>query len=296
MSTFQERIKAVIGPRGYEGVMRRSLQSVILYEAKRCIAPRFGSLRPFQRKCAFMDQAHALIDSLDFLLEHHKAEILWRTATSKEQLQPDFAWKRMKLIEKEMEMIANSKIKPFLARGRAHEEACDLLVQSLFEGVSGNKGKPHPAYWEHAHNHCIMAFRLYYRGDRLDPSFPAAVPPREIVVPAEKPKPDSSAPYYIQMNNKKTGVGAPAPAADLKDSHHHQDDGDEPHLDMAALIGGDPVEDRRKVLKEVREHLDLLKEFEGVISDEDLVKRKRELFLALPSAPPAASPSKKAKL
>ena len=200
-----------------------------------------------------------------------------------------------------------------------------------------------------------MAFRLYYRGDRLDPSFPAAVPPREIVVPAEKPKPDSSAPYYIQMNNKKTGVGAPAPAADLKDSHHHQDDGDEPHLDMAALIGGDPVEDRRKVLKEVRgensvdtyvrahhpicgwihyslqqraragegggtplfdrsvttlipslfspllqsrfsEHLDLLKEFEGVISDEDLVKRKRELFLALPSAPPAASPSKKAKL
>jgi hypothetical protein len=44
------------------------------------------------------------------------------------------------------------------------------------------------------------------------------------------------------------------------------------------------------------EHLDLLKEFEGVISDEDLVKRKRELFLALPSAPPAASPSKKAKL
>jgi hypothetical protein len=79
-----------------------------------------------------MDQAHALIDSLDFLLEHHKAEILWRTATSKEQLQPDFAWKRMKLIEKEMEGIANSKIKPFLGRGRAHEESCDLLVQSLF--------------------------------------------------------------------------------------------------------------------------------------------------------------------
>jgi hypothetical protein len=112
--------------------MRRSLQSIILCEAKRCIAPRFGSLRPFQRKCAFMDQAHALIESLDFLLDHHKDEILWRTATSKEQLQPDFAWKRMKLIEKEMETIANSKIKPFLARGRAHEEACDLLVQSLF--------------------------------------------------------------------------------------------------------------------------------------------------------------------
>jgi hypothetical protein len=39
-----------------------------------------------------------------------------------------------------------------------------------------------------------------------------------------------------------------------------------------------------------------LKEFEGVISEDDLVKRKRELFLALPPAPPALSPSKKAKL
>jgi hypothetical protein len=99
-----------------------------------------------------------------------------------------------------------------------------------------------------------MAFRLYYRGERLDPSFPTAVPPREIVVPAEKPKPDSSAPYYIQMNNKKVGAaaGASLPAGDPKDGHHHQDDGDDPHLDVAALIGGDPVEDRRKVLKEVR--------------------------------------------
>jgi hypothetical protein len=89
----------------------------------------------------------------------------------------------------------------------------------------------------------------------LDPSFPAAVPPREIVVPAEKPKPDS-APYYIQMNAKKAGVpaGAPPPAANPKESQHHQDDGDEPHLDVAALIGSDsnPVEDRRRVLKEVR--------------------------------------------
>jgi hypothetical protein len=124
-----------------------------------------------------------------------------------------------------------------------------FILYEFQEGVSGNKGKPHPAYWEHAHNHCVMAFRLYYRGDRLDPSFPAAVPPREIVVPAEKPKPDSSAPYYIQMNNKKTGAvaGASAPGADP-----NQDDGDEPHLDMAALIGGDPNEERRQVLREVR--------------------------------------------
>jgi hypothetical protein len=92
-----------------------------------------------------------------------------------------------------------------------------------------------------------MAYRLYYRGDHLDASFPAAVPPREIVVPAEKPKPDT-APYYIQMNSKKSGAssGALTPGLD-------QDDGDEPLLDVAALIGdSNPVEERRKVLKEVR--------------------------------------------
>lgn len=50
----------------------------------------------------------------------------------------------------------------------------------------------------------------------------------------------------------------------------------------------DPLENRRKILTEVREHLDLLKEFEGIISDEDLAQRKRDLFRALPPAPPPA--------
>jgi hypothetical protein len=194
------------------------------------------------------------------------------------------------------------------------------------ETVSGNKGKPHPLHWEHAHNHCMMAFRLYYRGDRLDPSFPEPILPREIVVPAEKPKPNvDTTPYYIQVssngNSKKNGNSSsksnhsmmPPPAAgaaSLKESHHTgsaddlddsngmNDDGDNEPLDVAALIGdSNPAQDRRKILKEVREHLDLLKEFEGIISDEDLIKRKRELYLALPSAPPSfLSPSKKAKL
>ena len=43
--------------------------------------------------------------------------------------------------------------------------------------------------------------------------------------------------------------------------------------------------ERRMALQEVREHLELLKEFEGVVSEEELASRKRELFLALPPAP-----------
>jgi hypothetical protein len=173
-----------------------------------------------------------------------------------------------------------------------------VKMQSLQEAVSGNK-KPHPVSWEHAHNHCIMVFRLYYRGDRLDPSFPAAVPPREIVVPAEKPKANATATYYLQMNaSKKLAAEASAVVESMGPKVGHLDGGnDEPHLDVAALIGeSNPAEERRRALKEVREHLELLKEFEGVISDDDLLKRKRELFLALPPAPPSGTPSKRAKL
>ena len=131
MSTWLERLKSVLGPRGYENGMRRSMQSVILFEARRCVEPRLSSLRPFQRKLAFMDQALALIDSLDFLYPQQKEEILWRTATSKEALSPDIAWKRQQLIGKELKRLAEL-VRPFVGKGRSHEESCDLLEQHLF--------------------------------------------------------------------------------------------------------------------------------------------------------------------
>ena len=65
-------------------------------------------------------------------------------------------------------------------------------------------------------------------------------------------------------------------------NHHH------PSAQHATAAPLDPLEHRRKILSEVREHLDLLKEFEGIISDEDLAQRKRDLFRALPPAPPPA--------
>jgi len=57
----------------------------------------------------------------------------------------------------------------------------------------------------------------------------------------------------------------------------------------AAELAQREGEERRKVLREVKEHLDLLKEFEGAVPEEDLRKKKRELFMALPSAPPPRS-------
>jgi hypothetical protein len=129
---------------------------------------------------------------------------------------------------------------------------------------------------EHAHNHVIMAYKMYYRFDFLDPTFPMPVSPREIVIPEERP----------------TKINKPSPRAGSVANGMSSATDDEPQVDVAELLGEGKamVEDRRKVMQEVREHLELLKEFDGVISEEDLAKRKRELFLALPGAPPPMPP------
>jgi hypothetical protein len=114
--------------------MRRSLQSIVLYEAKRCVEPQLHSLRPFQRKLAMMDQIYALVHSLDFLYPHQRQEILWRTATSKEPISPEIAWKRQQLITKELKKLSD-QIHPFLSPERTHEESVDLLEQNLFVRV-----------------------------------------------------------------------------------------------------------------------------------------------------------------
>ena len=44
---------------------------------------------------------------------------------------------------------------------------------------------------------------------------------------------------------------------------------------------------RRFMLEEVREHLNLLREFKDVVPDAELNERKRELFKCLPPPPPS---------
>ena len=43
---------------------------------------------------------------------------------------------------------------------------------------------------------------------------------------------------------------------------------------------------RERIMEEVKEHLDLLDRFDGAIPAEEIRQRKRELFLAMPPAPP----------
>ena len=89
MASFQERLQAELCPNGYEPCMRRSVQSCILFEAYRCVEGKLEAMRPFQRKLAFLDQAVALLNSLDFIPPHQKPDVMWRTATSREPITDD---------------------------------------------------------------------------------------------------------------------------------------------------------------------------------------------------------------
>jgi len=104
----------------------------------RCLKPRLRELRPFQRKLAFLDQAVGLLNDtslVHFIMPQDRNQVLWRTLTAKGPVQPDVAWKRLKMIQKDLEKLAE-QIKGFEAPGRSHQEAVDLLVDHLFVRIS----------------------------------------------------------------------------------------------------------------------------------------------------------------
>jgi len=293
METWEARLNALFGAQGYENCMRRSLQTIILYEANRCISSALSSLRPFQRKLAYIDMANALVDSLEGLLSHQKAEVLWRTGTSKEPMNAETAWKRRKLLNKELENI-RAAVSPLLPN-RTHDQAIDAYVQVQFESVTGNTGTV-PPNWQHAHNNAIMCYCLYYRGDQLDTTFPVPRPPKIIYVATEKPITTAAAllapvagPPPLSNTTMPTLMIANKSVDEQVDGKDRSESGDK----VNDKDGEVKSESRMLLLEEVRQHLDILKEFEGVIPEEDLSRRKRELFLAMPSAPPPHSKRQK---
>lgn len=271
MSSFVQRLKDALGDRGYQSYARRSVQTAILYEANRCLCDQLPSMRPFQRKLAFYDQAKALLESTGFSSQQ-QTEIMWRTGTSREVLNPDSAWKRAKLVEKELEKIRD-KVKPLCVDGKTHNEIIDEYIQQQYEYVTNQTGKSVPRGWEHSHSNVIMTYRMYFQGTEPNPDLPPPAPFKEVVVPIAKPKHDVN--YMVRMPGSDTDhvmtMGSPpSPTPNL-----------DPHMESA--------EDRMAILKEVRAHMDLLNDFVGIIPQEQITKRKRELYNALPSAPPSVA-------
>jgi hypothetical protein len=61
---------------------------------------------------------------------------MFRTNASKEQLPPDLAWKRMKLITREVNQTILPKAKALIEQDnnseKSHDEICDMLLQSMY--------------------------------------------------------------------------------------------------------------------------------------------------------------------
>jgi len=288
--SFQVHVKMAVDGK-YHSCMRRSLQSVALYEADRCLVGRYANLRPFQRKFALLGTAVDLLKTLDFLNDYQRQEIMFRTNSSKEPLAPDLAWRRMKLITREIAQTILPQAEELVKenKGKRHDEICVMLLQKQFDEskessktvmpdgslIPGHEfPKPYSPMWEYNHNNVFTVYRIYYRGTVVDPNIFPPVAPREVEVPV-----------------KKTDI----PAVDGGGG------GGVSSLPLAGLTikpdKAKPVEltdeERREILKEVKDHTELLREFVGVIPDDELAQRKRALYAALPPVPPPAGKKRK---
>eukprot|EP00585_Thalassiosira_rotula_P007443 CAMPEP_0196139714 /NCGR_PEP_ID=MMETSP0910-20130528/6886_1 /TAXON_ID=49265 /ORGANISM="Thalassiosira rotula, Strain GSO102" /LENGTH=383 /DNA_ID=CAMNT_0041400471 /DNA_START=446 /DNA_END=1597 /DNA_ORIENTATION=+ len=264
--SFQVRVTAAVKGH-YQTSMRRSLQSVALYEADRCLKNRYSQLRPFQKKYALFATAVDLLSTLDFLNEYHRQEIMFRTNASKEPLAPDLAWRRMKLITREINQTILPKAKALLEddanKEKSHDVICEILLQNMFEENSEKNSKPYPSMWEFNHNNVFSVYRIYFRGVTLDPNiFPARLL-RMVPVPLKKPD-------TFRMAHDASSLAL----ANLTINASGRN-----NFDVSE-------DDRRAMLKEVKDHTELLKSFEGIVPDEEIAKRKRALYAALPPVPP----------
>ena len=290
--TFSSRLMELLGGR-YSPAMRRSIQTVVLYEADRCLRERYSALRLFQRKIALYDAASDIINTLVFIPPYHRIEIMFRTASGKVPLSPDLAWRRMKLIDREIQKTIVPKIRPFLDPERGHRECCNDFIQAQYEAVSGVKGRNHPSVWEYSHLSIFLAYRMFYLGEDVSSSLPPARDPNpHRVVPNKKPAFYPPEPRHVGRCSGGYDTDDGSGGAGQNGAHHSRlGQGNQPTMRKRRKGGGianDP-DSRRALLKEVRDHLEILKEFEGIVPTEELERRKKELFLSLPPTPTTMS-------
>jgi hypothetical protein len=113
--------------------MRRSLQTIVLCEAYRClnVLHEQYNFKSYQLKFAFYEQVVGLLHQLPFLhTDKDREMVLYRKLTTTEPISPEHAWKRWKRTENELKNLVE-RLKQFTAPGRRHEAICDLMGISL---------------------------------------------------------------------------------------------------------------------------------------------------------------------
>ena len=282
-ATVQTRLKSIMNGT-YNPSMRRSVQTIVLYEADRCLKSVYKQLRPFQRKIALYDCAADLVNTLDWIPGGHRMEVMYRTASGKTPLSPDLAWRRMKLIDREIAKTIIPGVKPFICPELTHQQACDAYIESQYQSIAQPKDeavRPVPDLWEYSHISIFLAYRMYYDGEAIATDLPPPIDPNpKRKVPKEKP--DAYPPPPLVP-----GVFPPLSAGG---------DGyvsDELQAFAGHLASGSPDDDtRRAMLKEVKDHMDVIKQLEGIIPPAEAQQRKRALYAAMPPPP---GPYKKAR-
>eukprot|EP00536_Pseudo-nitzschia_multiseries_P015056 jgi/Psemu1/216761/e_gw1.814.17.1 len=288
-----------------------------MFEANRCLKDKLPSLRPFQRKLAVFDQAKYLLEEISgesslvgLDTQGKREEIMWRTATSREPLNPESMWARASRLSKDVEKVAeqvlefvkgNKKVTP----ASTHEEIYRSFVENIYDKAHPNiqpGSDAYPIQFEYTHSHLFLAYKIYYRKGKLDPNFPEPRP-REINVPREKPAvgiPLRESPLIVAAGQKASAAAAAAHVAGASlplnggvgDFRHFQQQ--DRRLEDIATIEQQNERSRRDLLQEVKDHMDLLCKFEGIVDAETLKKRKLDLFLSLPPPPPPNEKKRKA--
>ena len=130
-SHFSQRLKNHL--KGlYTKNMRRPIQTCVLVEADRCLQGSYGRMKVFQKKASLLSCAIDIVKTLTFLPEYARDEIMYRTASGKQMLSVDLAWRRMKQIDREIRRSIIPKIKELMDPARSHEEVCQSYLQSEY--------------------------------------------------------------------------------------------------------------------------------------------------------------------
>jgi hypothetical protein len=157
-------------------------------------------------------------------------------------------------------------------------------------------GKKDPYYpnWEFSHDNNFAAYKMFYDGAVRNPMLPPAVDPNpQRVVPSVRPRPE-----VVAANDARRAANV----ADIANKISLEVKAAASRMRKRQRIAAEPLEmpffpnhellpdsnalddatERRALLKEIKDHIEILHEFKGIISEDDLNERKRALFERLP--------------
>lgn len=143
----------------------------------------------------------------------------------------------------------------------------------------------------HRHHNVLFTYKLYYKNGEIDTSFPAPAAPKPIRIELNRPR--RSNPGFQHVEGKQTQGGHGSNTIQGGRAGREQLDADddsdveitESNPGGPGRRGGNLASRRQKKLDHIKEYLEVLKEFEGVVDDEEIKQRKRELFLSMPPVP-----------